>query len=106
MKTTFTGLLFIAVLIILPGCNKKQLKKPSSVGVPGQSTSSSVNKDEVREMARVFAQEFAAELKRQNVSLPATAIGEGGAATNQSTGRKVVLESAPDVLAFYEENKE
>ncbi len=106
MKTTFKGLLFIAVLIILPGCNKKQLKKPSSAGEGGQSTSSSVNKNEVREMARVFAQEFAAELKRQNVSLPATAIGEGDAVINQSIGRKVVLKSAPDVMAFYEGNKE
>ena len=106
MKKSLTGILLVGALILLFGCNQKQLKKPSSAGAGPQSTSSSVNMDEVRGMARVFAQEFAAELKRQNVSLPVTATGASGTASNQTTSRKIVIDSAPDVMAFYEENTE
>ena len=45
-------------------------------------------------------------MKRQNVSLPVTATGASGTASNQTTSRKIVIDSAPDVMAFYEENTE
>ena len=92
--------------MVFPGCNQKQLKKPSSIGGGAQTASPNVNKDEVRKIARVFAQEFAAELKRQNVSLPVATGESGSSASEQSGGSRVVLDSAPDVMAFYEENKE
>ena len=109
MKTTFIGLLLTGALVFTPGCNQKQLKKPASNGGGPQAARSTVSKDEVREMARVFAQEFTAELKRQNVSLPVTAgdglpSGANASAPIQPGGRKVVLDSAPDVLDFYKDN--
>ena len=92
----------MGALVLSSGCNKKQLKKPASTGGGAQKTDSNLNKNEVREMARVFAQEFAAELKRQNVSVPV----KNGESTDASSlkgvsSAKVILDSAPDVMAFY-----
>ena len=77
MKTTLTGILLAAALVWGSGCNKKQLKKPASTGGGESSQANALKEEDVRQIARVFAQEFAAELKRQNVSLAST-----GSATN------------------------
>lgn len=105
MKTTLTGILLAAALVWGGGCNKKQLKKPASTGGGESSQANALKEEDVRQMARVFAQEFAAELKRQNVSL-----ASAGSATNSEARplapvrAKVKLNSAPDVMEFYEAN--
>jgi len=103
MKTTLTVIL-MAALIVGTGCNEKQLKKPASAGGEKPSQPATMKEPDVRQMARVFAQEFAAELKRQNVTL-AAAGGSGQAnpaAPVAPVGRAVTLDSAPDVMDFYE----
>ena len=105
MKTTLTGILLAAALVWGSGCNKKQLKKPASTGGGESSQANALKEEDVRQIARVFAQEFAAELKRQNVSLAST-----GSATNSEARplapvrTEVKLNSAPDVMDFYEAN--
>ena len=66
MKTKLTGFLLAAALIWAAGCNQKQLKKPASTGDDKSAAAAPLSEDHVRQMAQVFAQVFAAELKRQN----------------------------------------
>ena len=67
MKTKLTG--FLLPPPDLGGGVQKQLKKPASTG-DDKSAAAPLSEDHVRQMAQVFAQEFAAELKRQNGRWP------------------------------------
>ena len=105
MKTKLTGFLLAAALIWAGGCNQKQLKKPASTGDDRPAAAAAMSEDHVRQMAQVFAQEFAAELKRQNVTLANGGTGQTGPVVpTPPVGRAVTLKSAPDVMEFYEAN--
>lgn len=97
-------LLLGTLLLLAQGCNKKELKRPEGAGSPSNQNQSpiSMDEEEVRKLARVFAQELAAELARQGTSL-ATTTNE-----NKDTLESPVLRlnSAPEVLDFYNSNPE
>ena len=97
-------LLLGTLLLLAQGCNKKELKRPEGAGSPSNQNQSpiSMDEEEVRKLARVFAQELAAELARQGTSL-ATTTNE-----NKDTLASPVLRlnSAPEGLDFYNSNPE
>ena len=102
MKTKLTEFLLAIALIWAVGCNQKQLKKPASTGGEDPAAASTMSEDNVRQMAQVFAQEFAAELKRQNVTMAGGGDGKADSVKpTEPVGRPVELKSAPDVMAFY-----
>ena len=107
MKTKLTGFLLTTALILVMGCNQKQLKKPAGTGGDNPPAAATMSEDDVRNMAQVFAQEFAAELKRQNVTLANGGVGQTGSVKPvEPVGRPVKLNSAPDVMEFYSANPE
>ena len=61
-----------------------------------------MDEEEVRELARVFAQELAAELARQGTSLATTTNEDKGTLASPA----LRLNSAPEVLDFYNSNPE
>lgn len=97
-------LLLAALLALAPGCNKKELKRPEGTGADAAQppNAASLDEEQVRQLARVFAQEFAAELTRQGTTLTTSAPGTPAPAARST----VKLNNAPDVLAFYEANPE
>ena len=107
MKMKLTGFLLTTALILVMGCNQKQLKKPAGTGGDNPPAAATMSEDDVRNMAQVFAQEFAAELKRQNVTLANGGVGQTGSVKPvEPVGRPVKLNSAPDVMEFYTANPE
>ena len=78
----------------------KQLKKPASTGDDKPAAAAAMSEDHVRQMAQVFAQEFAAELAAKR-DVGQWRNGSNGAGCPPPVGRAVTLKSAPDVMEFY-----
>jgi microcin C transport system substrate-binding protein len=98
------GLFLAVTLLALTGCNEQKLKRPTDAGAGKKPAAPAGGMDKAfaRELAREFAREFARELAKQNITLPAGSGGTTPVEPVTPTGAAVELNSAEEVMDFYE----